>query len=347
MKITFFIGGMKRGGAERVISILANHYAKKGWNVDIVLLLYPNVQYELNQNINIIDMAAGEGSYIKKVPKWIKKIRKYIIKEKPDRIVSFVGRINMLVLTASIGLKKSIIVSERNDPKNDGRGKIIQKYCNIIYRRAKAIVFQTKYEKSCFSKKLKQAYIIPNPVTVNINPILCAKDEIVTAGRLQPQKNQKVLIEAFNVIHKMYPGLKLKIYGDGILKEDLLTQVKEYKLENEVELCGNVNDLHKRIVGSRLFILTSEYEGLSNALIEAMMLGIPCISTDYPGVNEIIKNNYNGVIVKRNDVKDICRGIKKVLENKDFSERISKNALEDSKKYSEKVIIKEWEKVIE
>ena len=117
MKISFFIGGMRRGGAERVISILANDYCQRGWDVDIVLLLNNAVEYDLDSRINIVNITKKSGGYLKNAPRWLGGIRKYLKNRKPDRVVSFVGRINALVLTANIGLKLPVVVSERNDPK--------------------------------------------------------------------------------------------------------------------------------------------------------------------------------------------------------------------------------------
>lgn len=347
MKILFFIGSMRRGGAERVISILANHYAKKGWNVEIALLLDTDVQYPLDENIAIVNLNVGEGSYFKNLPKWILKIRSYVNKSRPDKIVSFIGRINMLVLTATLFTKIPIIVSERNDPKHDGRGKIIQYYCNWIYKRASKVVFQTEYERSCFSDNLKQSVIIPNPISVAMPPQKSQRLEFVTAGRLMPQKNQAMLIDAFVEIHKNYPLAALKIYGDGALKDELQNRIDAYKLNDVVHLCGNVIDLHDRIVGATAFILTSEYEGLSNALIEAMMLGIPCISTDYPGSEEIIQDGINGLIVPRQNVAALSVAIKKIIDNPKFCERIVDASLKKAECYKKEFVLQKWDEVIE
>ena len=151
MKISFFIGAMGHGGAERVISILANDYCTRGWDVDIVLLLKNEIEHDLDQSIKIVNLTGKNTNYFKNAIFWLRGIRHYLKSNRPDRIVSFVGRINALVLTAAIGLGLPIVVSERNDPKNDGRGAMMQWYCNRIYCKAKAIVYQNAHEKSCFN----------------------------------------------------------------------------------------------------------------------------------------------------------------------------------------------------
>lgn len=345
-KISFFIGGMTRGGAERVISILANHYSDLGWNVDIVLLLEDRVDYILNDDINIVNMVI-KGSYIKAAPKWLLNIRKYLKARKPDRIVSFVGRINILVLTAKLGLKIKTVISERNDPKHDGRGKLITTYGNLIYRTADCIVYQTQYEKSCFPKNLeKKSRIIVNPVSVKTQAHDTQKHCVVTAGRLLPQKNQALLIDAVSKLKDKYPDIHLTIYGDGNLKEQLESHVKRLGLEDNVNLPGNVQDLHERIASAEIFVMTSEFEGLSNALIEAMMIGLPCITTDYPGSDEVIKDGYNGLVTPRNDVRAMSEAIEKLFTNTDLKNEILVNSKTESKRYMSEEVLKKWDSVI-
>ncbi|RHB07216.1 glycosyltransferase [Holdemanella biformis] len=346
-KISFFIGGMMRGGAERVISILANHYVDHGWDVDIVLLLYDReAEYELNKNIKIVKIVE-KGNYIKAAPKWLYRIRKYLKRRKPDRIVSFIGRINIIVLTAKLGLKIKTIISERNDPKHDGRGILITKYGNLIYRTADRIVYQTKYEKSCFPKYLdKKGCIIVNPVTVKAEAHDTDYHSIVTAGRLLPQKNQKLLIEAVAKLKDKYSDIKLTIYGNGTLKDELLQRAEELGVQDNVSLPGNVIDIHERISTAGLFVMTSEFEGLSNALIEAMMIGLPCITTDYPGAEEVIENGVNGLVVQRGNVNELVDAIRKIFEDDSLKENIINNSIRESVKYRKHAVLKEWEQVI-
>lgn len=346
-KITFVIGGMTRGGAERVISILANHYANKDWKVDIVLLLCNSVNYDLDKRIRIIDMSK-KGSYFKNMPKWIIEFRKYVKCEKPNKIVSFIGRINMLVLTATLGMNVPIIVSERNDPKHDGRGRILEAYSNFIYRFAQSIIFQTEYEKSCFSPRLyDKSYIIPNPVNIMAAPKEVERLEIVTAGRLLPQKNHKMLIDAFEILSNKYKDVNLKIYGAGALKSDLQKQIDDYGKSDVIQLCGNVIDLHEKISGALAFVMTSEFEGLSNALIEAMMLGIPCISTNYPGADELIINEKTGILVPCDDVEALFKAMEKLIMDVDFRKELSKNAIRESQNYDKEKVLSKWDAIID
>lgn len=349
MRISFFIGGMSRGGAERVISILANDYCNRGWDVDIVLLLQNMVEYDLDSRIRIVDITKKAGGYLQNAPRWLLGIRRYLRKRKPDRVVSFIGRINALVLTASIGLKLPVVVSERNDPKHDGRGAFMQSYCNRIYRRAKAIVYQNAHERSCFDKSLEsKGCIIPNPVSVaavrdgQLPPI------VTTAGRLIEQKNQKVLIDAMAQVHKAYPEVKCRIYGEGSLRQALQTQIDSLSLTDTVTLEGNVKDIHARLAQCGIFALTSDFEGLSNALIEAMMVGLPCITTDYPGARELITDGENGLVVPMNDADALASAIVKLIENNDrCADILAKHGKESAAGFRAETVLEQWHSVIE
>lgn len=349
MRIAFFIGSMGRGGAERVISILANEYADKGWDVDILMLLANRVEYDLRPQINVISLVGTSASYAKNALSWLTKIRKYVSTVKPDRVVSFIGRVNAVVLTATIGMKVPIIVSERNDPKHDGRGKAMLWYCNTIYHRAKAIVFQNKYEQSCFSKSLEsKGVVVPNPVQVSATKKCYGEEFVVaTAGRLNHQKNHFMLIDAMELVHKEYPQVKCRIYGDGDLRNELQAYINEKRLAEVVTLEGNHTDIHERLAECSLFVLTSKFEGLSNALIESMMIGLPCISTDYPGADELISDGKNGRIVRRGDSSALAQRIIGLLEDQEVASKLAYQGALDVEQYKKEHVLQLWTQVIE
>ena len=172
-KIMFFIGSMSWGGAEKVISILANFYAKKGWSVTIVMVLSNKVVYELDDRIKIVSIAREQKSRIKNLLYWIREIKNLLKSLRPDYVVSFVCRINILVLIAKAlsGHKCRTIVSERNDPRFDGRGKFACFLANRLYPKADSIICQSSQEKNFFSKKVQEkAIIIFNPVELKTSP---------------------------------------------------------------------------------------------------------------------------------------------------------------------------------
>ena len=262
--------------------------------------------------------------------------------------MSFVGRINALVLTASTGMKLPIVVSERNDPKHDGRGATMQWYCNRIYRRASAIVYQNEHERSCFSASLnKKGYIIPNPV--NVAEEKQGHETIVaTAGRLIEQKNQEMLITAMAQVHTQYPEVRCRIYGEGVLRPVLQEKINNLHLEDTVTLEGNVSDIHQRLAQCGIFALTSNFEGLSNALIEAMMVGLPCITTDYPGACELISDGENGLVVPMGDANSLAEAIIKLVKNENgYADNLAEQGKKSAARFRAETVLQQWHSVIE
>lgn len=349
MKIAFFIGHMGYGGAERVISLLANDYCRRGWDTDIVMLLSRDLAQRLEPGVRLVDLSLGGGSYLKRAPYWLRQIRGYLKREKPDCVVSFIGRINALVLTAALGTKIPIVVSERNDPRHDGRGKGMLAFCDTLYRTARAVVFQTKAEQECFSEAVKaKGVIIPNPVsTEGVSRREPEGFSVVTAGRLAEQKNQKMLMDAMALVRREIPEARCTIYGEGELRQELERYVREKELENTVFLPGHALDIHEKIADASAFVLTSEYEGLPNALIEAMMLGIPCVTTDYPGAEEVMADGVTGLIVPRRDAEALAKKLIALARDRELGETLGQKARQEAEKYRTENVIEQWRRVIE
>lgn len=347
-RISFVIGGMSRGGAERVISILANHYAQHGWQVDIIMMLLNKVEYQIDDRIHIIDMTQKTQNKIAGAPQWVMYFRKYVKETNPDIIVSFVARINIVVLLATLGMNKKIIISERNDPSMDGRSQFIAFATKILYSRAKKIVFQTRRAATHFPKKLQNnSVIIPNPISVDAVVSDKPKHKIVSVGRLAKQKNHQMLIDAFAEIVKKYPEYQLWIYGEGTLRSELEAYIQELQLQDKVFLPGNIPDIHQQISDAEMFVLPSNYEGLSNALLEAMMMGIPCISTTCAGSDEYINNGYNGLLVPIGDSRKMEVAIECLIEDDVFRYRIGKAGKRTVEQCDSQIVMRKWCKTIE
>lgn len=346
-KLLIILGSMGRGGAERVISLISDYVCKKGWKVYIVLLLFNKVDYEVNNNVSIINLTGNTNSRIKRLPGWIVGIRRILREIKPDCLLSFAARINIISLLSCIGLKQKIVISERNDPYMDGRTKIIDFMTKILYPKADAIVFQTKRAQSYFENvKFKRIYRIPNPIFVSKKAENMNLNKIVSVGRLTEQKNHKMLIDAFYDLHFDLPEVKLYIYGEGELKDELLQYVEKLNIERFVIFKGNVNNVHEQIADAAVFVLSSTYEGLSNALLEAMSMGLPCISTNCAGADEYIINYENGLLVPINNKNQLYKAMKKMLNDRQLREKCKKEALLIEKKVSAEVVLKDWYDVL-
>lgn len=346
-KITFIIGSLDRGGAERVISILSGKYAELGWQTDIILLLDNKVEYRISPDTRIFDFSGNTTSRWRRLPQWLRKIRGYIKQEKPDVIISFVARINVITQIARIGLHTDrVILSERNDPQCDGRGRIVRLLTWWLYPKADYVVFQTRRASGYFPN-LTNKVIISNPVNIEQRASFVSKPKIVSVGRLTKQKNQKLLIEAFAEIAYCFPEYTLEIYGEGDLRNYLQEMIDHLNLHDRVFLKGNVFHIHEAISDAALFVLPSDYEGLSNALLEAMMMGLPCISTTCAGSDEYIESGKNGVLVPIGDKAALVNAMKSLMDDTDLRKRLGNAASESSIRFDANTVIAEWQYIIQ
>ena len=348
-KIVFFTGSMGRGGAERVISILSEHFVSQNWDVTIVMLLHNRASgYPLNDKVKVKTFFNENTGKIKKMLCNIRNVRAYIKETKPDVLVSFMAQNTLISGVACAGLGIRYIASERIDPSMVKRNFIYKKILNILYTRADKVIFQTERAKNYFDEKIKNnSVIIGNPISVTCEAQEKSTKKIVSVGRLTYQKNHKMLINAFSHVSKLYPDYILEIYGDGIEKNKLLEQVKNLGMEEKVFLCGNHPDIHEKIKDAQIFVLSSDFEGLSNALLEAMMMGIACISTDCAGSDEVIENKTNGILTGVGKEDELTNAIIELIENDGLRKSISQKAKESVEKFKTENIIDQWSEVIE
>lgn len=287
MKILFYINAIHDGGAERVMINLAKYFSDTGYETILVTSFRDTWEYKIEGNVKRLTLEENEikQGKIKRNFSRIIKLRDILKKEKPDVAVSFMAEPNFRLLIASLGLNVKTIVSVRNDPNKEYAGKIGKFVGKWILPIADGCVFQTKEAQEWFPERLqRKSTIIFNAVKeeffhIERKPVA---GEIITCGRLEAQKNHKLLIDAFAEVVKEHPYAKLKIYGEGSLRNVLQEQINKLGLQDKAFLMGATNDVAKALQTADLFVLSSDYEGMPNALMEAMAAGVPCISTDCP-----------------------------------------------------------------
>ena len=353
MKIVFVTPGMNFGGAERVISILANNWCDMGHEVSLFITASnkPSV-YKMNGKINVKYYEAYRENGVSHF-KLLSSIRKFVNKEKPDCVLSFMNDVCAYTILALIGRNIPIIYSERNDPNKTNQSKINKLFRRIVEFGATHIVFQTEGAKQCYSKKVqRKSSIILNPVELSRIPERKKEDinysEIVTVARLEPQKNQELLIDAFNLVCKKHQDIVLKIYGEGSLKNKLQNKIHELGLNDKVLLMGAKQDVLEWIKESYCFVLTSDFEGLPNSLIEAMCMGIPCISTDCsPGGARQLLGDDRGLIVPCGDKERLAEAINMYLEQRHIAMQYGEEAYKLRDDVESHTVAKEWINLIE
>ena len=342
---------MGGGGTERVISILANYYCQKNICVTILMIADNRVAYELDKRVKVVTVSGATGGKWLERVKRVTALRKYLKKNSNARVIAMGTVSAMFTLLAKIGLACDVVISERNDPNRLNHkpiSRIVKVLRNFLYWRAKAIVFQTEDVKECFPACLiKKSLVIPNPISMSL-PEVCLNENreksVLTAGRLTEQKNHKLLINAFCEFHKTHPEYSLDIYGKGELEEDLRNYVCEKRMQEYIHICGFCDDLYKKLQVGGMYVSSSNWEGISNSLIEALALGIPTIATDCPvgGSRMFISNMENGMLINVNDEVGLLRAMNKVADDREFAIRISERAMQIRELLSIEQIAMKW-----
>lgn len=341
-KVLFVLGDMERGGAQRVVSILANNFVGE-FDVSIAVLLNNTASYELDSSIQIYNLGSEKGSYVTKAPQLVLKLRRLIKTNNYDLIVSFVGRVNLVSILANAGLDCPIVISERNDPSHDNRNKIERLLCKLMYRFPDKVIFQTNYQKKWYGDACeKNGVIIGNPVAMR--PFFGQHKEqgIVAVGKLMPQKNYPVLINAYKKISNQTMH-DLFIYGEGYQESELKELVETLNISERVHFNGNISNIDTILETKSYYVLSSNYEGLSNSLIEAMTKGMICVSTNWNGIEDVIEHNVNGFIVPIDSSELLANKMLEVIEMSfEKKKLISHNAIETAMKFNTDSIIRIW-----
>lgn len=285
MKILFYMNSIRHGGAERVVTNLATFFSNEENDVVLVTSFVGDSEYTYGEKIKRYSLYedAIKGGLSRNFL-LISKLHKLIKKENPDIVVSFMGEPNFRACIATMFTGSKLLLSVRNDPNREYAGRKRKYLAQRLFKRADGIVFQTEDAQKWFPKEIQQkSRIIHNSVAENFynTHYEGERKNIVSVGRLSQQKNHELLIDAFAKISDEI-NEDLYIYGDGILRGKLQNKIKQLGLENRVFLPGLIDDVANTIKSARLFVLSSDQEGMPNCLMEAMALGIPCVSTDCP-----------------------------------------------------------------
>lgn len=284
MKIVFVCDTLGSGGAEKVISTLANEFVLMNHQISIIMISFAASDpfYKISKDIKVFNLIGN----LKKKPFIFKKtilLKRLLIELKPDIVISFLSTICIHTWLALRKTDIPYIVSERNDPNS--RNKIIQFLFNKSIKKASGCVFQTNDALNWYKKIANEkSTVIYNPINLTYYPqkIKIRKKQVLFVGRLSKQKNCFMIIDAFKLFHEKHSDYSLKMYGDGPLRNSLELYINDLGLSSCVELNKTSKDWHKTEFDSRLYVLGSLFEGMPNALAEALSLGISCVSTDCP-----------------------------------------------------------------
>lgn len=350
MKLLVSNGSLSFGGAERVLSILSGIFAESFDEVIYLLWMDTPDCYKIDSTIRLVRLP--EISKTNNRLKNVRAFRQLVASERPDTIVSFLTPFNMLVLLSGVSRWCKIIVCERNDPNNIKGGWVMRQIRNMLYKKADLCLAQTEHERAGYPKHIRERIrVIYNPVNMPVNYVgsaLSAEKEelIVSVGRLHPQKNQKIMIRMMSKLHPIYPTYKLVIYGDGEMRGELEALISELGLQGVVLMPGTSSQVWDCIARAKLFIMSSDYEGMSNALIEAMCLGLPVISTRVSGSTDLIQDGINGVLIDVGDEEALLENTVRLIEDPVYAVTLAGEASKVYDKLTLDKIGREWVDVI-
>ncbi len=352
MRILFYINTLEYGGAERVISNLANQFSDDAFEVILVTTYPAENEYRINDNVKryyIESNIVNNGLIASNISRII-GLRKILKNNKPDAVVSFLPEPNFRSIIASLGLTIPVIISIRNDPNTEYANSFYRYAQKILYPLANGYVFQTLDARNWFPEKIrKKSAIIMNQVDESFFYSIKESEEYYVAiGRFVKQKNYSMMINGFKMFVNDAPSEKLLIFGDGEEKKEIEQLILENSLKNNVFLMGKSDNIPKILVKAKAFLMTSDYEGMPNAMLEAMAVGVPVIVTDCPcgGPRMIINNNENGILIPVKDEHALYCALKMIDSNCEIRRSISIYAKHTAKKFHPRVIYKQWKKYI-
>lgn len=382
-KIVLVISVLKDGGAEHVMIMLANYFKKKGIPVEMVVTnqksrdsiikgLESNIPiYYLEDNINVVRQKNIMQKVISaicrffnfcgfKVPNIMAKIsfeqyygnhlnemKKVLYNHNNWTVLAFLQPANQIVMKAADGLSNRIYLSERADPFRYFQTRYAKYFLNYYYPKLAGMIFQTPNAEQAYKKIIQcNGVVIPNPVS-SVLPLPwngSREKTIVNFCRLAKQKNLPMLLDAFEIFYKNHRDYKLIIYGDGELREELLHNAEMRSCSNNIQFIAHQKDIHNVILKAGMFVSSSDFEGMSNSMLEAMALGLPVVCTDCPigGAAAVIRNYENGILVPVNDAVKMAEEMAYIADNSEFARKIGRNASQIRITQSEEAICQRW-----
>ena len=358
--MTFVISGLGPGGAERVITTLANHWADSGWDVHLITFMDLGERpfFDLDPKVALVPLGLHQPSRrlweaVLNNLRRVRSLRSAILEGRPDIVISFIDQANVLTLLATVGTAIPVIVAERADPHEQYLGPVWRLLRRVTYGRAAGVVTHTHTSLDYFPPKIRRrGRVITNPV---VAPPLRAIAEgsgqgtrVVAMGRLSHEKGFDLLLSAFARVAAGFADWSLEIWGEGPLRGELERQAERLGIAGRVSLPGLTRRADEVFSAASLFVLSSRYEGFGNVLCEAMAAGIAVISFDCPsGPREIIRPGVDGILVPPRDVPALAAAMSRLMRDPEQRRRLATEAVAVRDRFSLERVVAEWEALIE
>lgn len=347
----FVVPSLSNGGAERVVSILSSELSKTKEETCVLVYWKTDFDYPVSEGVNKINLSGGDYKAYQRLSPFhrLKLIRKVIKDFKPDFIIPFLPHVCLHVSLAAIGLRCTVLQTIRNNPLESPPGKLRRWIRDLQVKTSKCTIVQNNEQLNYFPKKYRnKLQVIPNPIADDFfNKKRSSPNDkflVVTVGRLTEQKNFSMLIRSFAEFAKCYNNVELDIYGEGELRDRLQQEIIFYEAEEQIKLCGRTNKLPAILAQSSLFVMSSNFEGMPNSLMEAMAVGIPVISTNCPtGPKELIGDNERGLLIPVNNNEELTKAFFEIYNNYSYWDNKAKEAKDFMKSnYKQNVIAEKF-----
>jgi len=357
-RLTFVIYKISAGGAQRVLTLLANELCEKGWSVTVLTFdngseppffeLHSGVQHEP------LSLMREQGGWWKTVKvqflrPWL--LRRAIRKSRPDAVIAFIDLTNILTLVATLGLKMPVIVSERGNPAFSLMRKFWVLLRQTVYKRSACLVLQTRDACDFFSSSISKR-IIPNPILIPEYSEPALKSEadsktLMTMGGLYALKGFDLLLKAFAPLCDKFPDWVLEIWGEGVQRKTLENLRDELGLQERVRFPGLTKEHYKTMSQADIFVLSSRSEGFPNVLGEAMACGLPVVSFDCrSGPSELIQDGVNGLLVPPDNIQELSSSLERLMASVELRKSLGEQARKITETYSLDKIVQSWEELV-
>lgn len=360
MKVAIITTNIGFGGAEKQVCFLANGLVERGHEVAII-------------NMNVFDsyLQAHTHAYDKHVQihtmhthlpspltniEWVSQTTRILRRIQAEIVVGFTFTPNYIAQRCGKILHIPSIISERGNPyytiPDTWSHRLRVKWIN----HADGGVFQTEGAKAYYSEELQcKSIVIPNPITKpdSIAPVRydALQKHVISIGRFDDNKQKRydILLQTFAKFHALHPDYSLLLYGSGPLEEQIKTWIQELRIEDAVQFMGVTKSAMQTMSEKGgIFLITSDYEGISNALLEALAVGMPVVSTDHSpgGARLLIEDHKNGLLAPIGDTERLCQVLCEYAENPELATQCGCNAQQVLERFAPKKLLDRWNEYI-
>ena len=353
MNIAILIRTLEAGGAERAASSLANAFASAGHAVTILCLTGSGSFYPISSDVTVRYLnedsaGGGKRAAFSALRKRFCALRRFVRTQKPDVLMCMSWSTTLYGIACTAGVSTLCVGAERANPY-----VLDASAATTFLRRVSAVlcggfVCQTERARAFYPRAARaKIAVIPNaifnPLVYDISVPNERTKTVAACGRLDRNKGFDVLLDAFAAVHRAYPAYRLCIFGEGACRGELTAQAQKLGIADAVDLPGADPQAIRTIAQSAVFVLSSRSEGMPNALIEAMAVGVPCVSTRCDmGPEELIDDGVNGLLVPVDDAEAMAQAVMRVLSCAELADTLGKNALQVRRTHALPAVAAQW-----